>query len=127
LVHLPGWSDSSRTRGGYQFKANADGVIVLKGDPVNPLVELERKKVKNGPSGARLWLRRQVRHGSVLFEEGSAADAIDPIRNRVVAVLLDYREPGRPAPSSPWRSASPATDPGSTRAARRRQLSADDL
>lgn len=97
LVHHPGWSDNSRTRGGYQFEANADEVIVLKGDPVNSLVELERKKVKNGQSGARLWLRRAVRNGSVVFEEGTAGDALVPVRERIVAVLLDYREAGASA------------------------------
>jgi hypothetical protein len=33
LVHHPGWSDSSRVRGGYQFEANADEVLVLAAWP----------------------------------------------------------------------------------------------
>src|SRR5207244_917150 len=52
-VHHPGWSDSERSRGGYQLEANVDEVLLLRGNAQNPLIELERKKVKEGPAGAR--------------------------------------------------------------------------
>jgi hypothetical protein len=59
VVHHPGWGDADRTRGGYQLEANVDEVLKLAGGPQSDLVELTRKKVKEGPSGSRVWLRRR--------------------------------------------------------------------
>ena len=57
LVHPPGWSDSSRTRGGYQFEANADEVLVAQEiSKGSDMFTLTRKKVKDGPSGQIFYL-----------------------------------------------------------------------
>ncbi len=84
VVHHPGWSDADRTRGGYQLEANVDEVLKLAGGPSSDLVELSRKKVKDGPAGAQLWLRRRVvnlgmdadghRLSSVVMETSHASD-----------------------------------------------------
>lgn len=83
VVHHPGWSDADRTRGGYQLEANVDEVLKLAGSSTSDLIELTRKKVKEGPSGERMWLRRRyVRlgevdgeaYGSVVIEPASAAE-----------------------------------------------------
>ena len=58
-VHHPGWSDRDRTRGGYQLEANADEVIKIISSPEDPLIEMTRKKVKDGVSGSKMWLRRR--------------------------------------------------------------------
>lgn len=99
LVHHPGWSDANRVRGGYQFEANADEVLVLSGVAEgSELVCLTRKKVKDGPDGGALWLRRANSHGSVVFEQASADAAEVPLRARIVAALDGYGEVGATGP-----------------------------
>jgi len=91
LVHHPGWSDSSRVRGGYQFEANADEVLVAtevaKG---SDLFTLLRKKVKDGPDGKVLYLRRKATHGSCIIEETGASEAGAPMSDRILMVLTNY-------------------------------------
>lgn len=87
LVHHPGWGDSERTRGGYQLEANVDEVLLLRGNGREPQLNLERKKVKAGPSGAQMWLRRTESYGSVVIEATTAAMAETPVRERIIAVL----------------------------------------
>ncbi len=99
LVHHPGWSDANRVRGGYQFEANADEVLVLSGVAEgSELVCLTRKKVKDGPDGGALWLRRANSHGSVVFEQASADAAEVPLRARILAALDGYGEVGATGP-----------------------------
>lgn len=76
LVHHPGWGDVTRARGGSQLESNADEVLILLGTKTDPLIALERKKVKEGASGDKTWLRRRPSHGSVIIE-GVAAQEHD--------------------------------------------------
>lgn len=89
LVHHPGWGDQSRTRGGYQLEANVDEVLVLHGGAGSPAVQLERKKVKEGQAGARLWLRRRPAYGSVVVEEtaGDEPPTVDAARQALETVF----------------------------------------
>jgi AAA domain len=95
LVHHPGWSDATRTRGGYQLEANADEVLVA-----TPLSEgsdiftLFRKKVKDGKDGATLYLRRAELIGSCYIDEVDPATAGIPLRLRILTVLSDLGETG---------------------------------
>jgi hypothetical protein len=98
LVHHPGWSDSSRVRGGYQFEANADEVLVLAGVADSELVSLTRKKVKDGPSGSTLWLRRRPTLDSVVMEMARVDQLGVPLRERLVAVLAGCGEVGATGP-----------------------------
>ena len=59
LVHHPGWSDNGRVRGGYQFEANADEVLVLTGTVTEPLITPKSRNRKDGASDNLLWLRRK--------------------------------------------------------------------
>ncbi|WP_146228114.1 AAA family ATPase [Micromonospora sp. S4605] len=74
LAHHPGWGDPSRARGGSQLEANVDEVLILSGTSSNPMLELERKKVKDGPAGERTWLRRRAAYGSCVIEGVSASE-----------------------------------------------------
>jgi hypothetical protein len=99
LVHHPGWSDNTRTRGGYQFEANADEVLVLTGVAEgSDLVALTRKKVKDGPTGQVLWLRRLQVLNSVIMESARADDMGVPLRERILAALAAYGEIGATGP-----------------------------
>jgi AAA domain len=99
LVHHPGWSDPNRTRGGSQFEANADEVLVLTGVAEgSDLLCLTRKKVKDGPSGATMWLARRPIHGSVIIQSARPDDADVPLRDRIVAVLGGYGDIGATGP-----------------------------
>jgi hypothetical protein len=98
LVHHPGWSDDSRVRGGYQFEANTDEVLLLRGNAQSDQIQLERKKVKEGQAGAKLWLRRRELYGSCIIESASAEDVTTPIRERVLIVLADMGETGMTGP-----------------------------
>lgn len=99
LVHHPGWSDSSRVRGGYQFEANADEVLVAtevaKG---SELFTLLRKKVKDGPDGKVFYLRRKSSHGSCIIEETGAREAGAPMADRILMVLMNYGAIGATGP-----------------------------
>jgi hypothetical protein len=74
LVHHPGWGDVTRARGGSQLESNADEVLLLLGTKTDPLIALERKKVKEGVSGDKLWLRRKPTRGSVIIESVAAQE-----------------------------------------------------
>lgn len=94
LVHHPGWGDATRVRGGYQLEANVDEVLVLTGEAQSQLIQLKRKKVKDGPSGAVMHLMRRPAFGSVRIE-GVTADAVDePARERVLMLLGDFGDEG---------------------------------
>jgi hypothetical protein len=98
LVHHPGWGDASRTRGGYQFEANADEVLVLTSVAEgSTLVCLTRKKVKDGASGGTQWLNRRPVFGSVILEHAQPDDSEIPVRSRVIAVLTNYGDVGATA------------------------------
>jgi hypothetical protein len=106
LVHHPGWGDSERTRGGYQFEANADTVLVLTGSPDDALVQLRRKKVKDGEGGQVIWMRRTPfqLHGEHLGETSVVMQAVDssqagvPIIERIKLVLDACGEVGATGP-----------------------------
>jgi hypothetical protein len=106
LVHHPGWSDNGRTRGGYQFEGNADSVLLLTGTPDEPLVQLRRKKVKDGEGGQIFWLRRSVQqlHGQHLGESSIVMQSVDsaqvgvPFIERVKLVLDACGDQGATGP-----------------------------
>jgi hypothetical protein len=98
LVHHPGWSDATRVRGGYAFEANADEVLVLAGVADSELVSLTRKKVKDGPAGAVLWLRRRPMLRSVVMEAARADQLGAPLRERILAVLAGMGDIGATGP-----------------------------
>ncbi|MEO3853716.1 AAA family ATPase [Acrocarpospora sp. B8E8] len=99
LVHHPGWSDAGRARGGYTFEANADEVLILAGlAEGSDMLTLTRKKVKDGPNGAILWLRRRPSHGSVIIEGARHDDASVPLRERIVGVLGGCGDVGASGP-----------------------------
>jgi hypothetical protein len=79
LVHHPGWGDATRARGGSQLESNADEVLILHGTKTDPLIALERKKVKEGVSGEKTWLRRKPAHGSVIIEGVGAQEQIEAL------------------------------------------------
>jgi hypothetical protein len=74
LVHHPGWGDATRARGGSQLEANADEVLILHGTSSDPNLALERKKVKEGAAGDKIWLRRRPMYDSVVIEAVSGAE-----------------------------------------------------
>jgi hypothetical protein len=106
LVHHPGWSDNGRTRGGYQFEANSDNVLVLTGTPDQPLIQLARKKVKDGIGGQTMWLRRSVQHltgahlghTSVVIAQVDPAQVGVPILERIKVMLDDCGDIGATGP-----------------------------
>jgi hypothetical protein len=99
LVHHPGWSDNSRTRGGYQFEANADEVLVLTGVAEGSgLVSLTRKKAKDGIAGKTLWLNRRPAGDTVVMEHARATDLDVPLRQRILAALGGYGAVGGTGP-----------------------------
>jgi AAA domain len=89
LVHHPGWADSGRARGGSQIEANADEVLILHGGPSSPLVELERKKVKEGAAGERQWLRRRPYAESVIIEAVRDSEVAADEGDRVERIIRD--------------------------------------
>ena len=100
LVHHPGWSDSTRVRGGYQLEANVDEVLVLatvtEGSEV---LTLTRKKVKEGAGLLRQELLRRKPRGSSLIIEGALAkDAEVPMRARILATLAALGDVGGTGP-----------------------------
>jgi hypothetical protein len=90
LVHHPGWSDPTRTRGGSQLESNADEVLVATGLADSDIFTVLRKKVKDGPSGQLLYLRRRSYAGSCVIEEVQADQVGIPMRERILAVLSNY-------------------------------------
>ena len=89
LIHHPGWGDAGRTRGGSQLEANVDEVIVLKGDKDSELVEMTRKKVKEGSSGESRWLGRRAAFDSIVIESANSGDVDAPLTSRIVRILGD--------------------------------------
>jgi hypothetical protein len=100
LVHHPGWSDAGRTRGGYQLEGNADEVLVLAGvgGDESDIVSLTRKKRKDGPDGATVWLKLTNSARSVIFQMASADAAEVPLRVRITALLDNYGDHGATGP-----------------------------
>lgn len=108
VVHHPGWGDADRTRGGYQLEANVDEVVKLAGNGASPLVELTRKKVKDGPAGERIWLKRKPvtfglddrcePYGSIVIDLASRSEVDTPVRDRIMAALTDLGEAGATGP-----------------------------
>jgi hypothetical protein len=100
LVHHPGWSDAGRTRGGYQFEANADEVLVLTGagGDGSSIVSLTRKKVKDGPEGGTVWLRLATSGRSVIFQQATSDAAEVPLRARILSALDAYGDHGGTGP-----------------------------
>jgi hypothetical protein len=75
LVHHTGWAEKRRARGGSQFEANPDSTILLErynsDDPESP-VSIFRKKDKDGPAGAQVWVERVPSGASCVLKEISA-------------------------------------------------------
>lgn len=98
LVHHPGWGDGTRTRGGYQFEANADEVLVMTEVAENAgLIQVMRKKVKDGPSGAVFYVRRVPSGPSVIFQHATVEEA-DGLPAAIHACLMDLGEKGATGP-----------------------------
>lgn len=89
LVHHPGWSDSERARGGSQIEANADEVILLRGNAHTDLVEMERKKVKEGVAGRKTWLRRRPCNESIVIDLAHEAAAYQVVGDKVEETIRD--------------------------------------
>lgn len=92
LVHHPGWGDVTRARGGSQLEANADEVLILHGTNTDPMIALERKKVKEGVAGDKTWLRRKAAHGSVVIEgvaPQERAEAVASTAEQVARSVFD--------------------------------------
>lgn len=89
LTHHPGWSDATRTRGGYQLEGNADEVLVLDHlDKSCGLFTVTRKKVKEGQSGAVMHLRRRDLHGSCVIETAHPTEVAGAVAERILALVI---------------------------------------
>lgn len=98
LVHHPGWGDSGRTRGGYQFEANADEVLVMTEVAENAgLIVITRKKVKDGPGGQSFHLSRVPCGESVIFQH-ARPDEADGLPAAIHSALLDMGSKGATGP-----------------------------
>lgn len=93
LVHHPGWGDVERARGGSQLEANVDEVLLLRGNAQSDLVELERKKVKEGPGGATMWLRRKSLFGSCVVEAVSTVETTEQMVDNAERVAAEVFGP----------------------------------
>jgi hypothetical protein len=89
LVHHPGWGDATRARGGSQFEANVDEVLILHGDRTDPKIALEVKKRKDGVSGSKTWLRRRPAHGSVVVERLSEIEWLRDTAGEAARILAE--------------------------------------
>ncbi|WP_460916916.1 AAA family ATPase [Plantactinospora veratri] len=101
MVHHTGWGAQDRARGGSQFEHNADEALVLQRieDDDSHVVSLTRKKVKDGPSGQRIWLRRVELDPSCVMEETAEPQRVsakkttaEPSVENILSVL---KEKGR--------------------------------
>ena len=110
LLHHVGWNNPGRVRGGTQFEQNADAVIVLKKtntDDPDGAVELIRKKVKDGPSGAKIYIQRVPSGTSCVLKEvgrgGAPAQRLS--QSEVADVLFGCSTASRwSTPLAPQRS-----------------------
>lgn len=98
LVHHPGWSNSGRSRGGYQLQGNVDEVLVLTAaSEGSEHLAVKVDKRKDGESGYTHYLRRMVvplgadENGdpvsSITVEHSRISDAEVPLRERVLGYL----------------------------------------
>lgn len=99
LVHHPGWGDVERARGGSQIEANADEVVLLRGNAHSDLVEMERKKVKEGVAGGKTWLRRKVVGESVAIDLATPAAALAVVGDAVEDTVRDLFGGDRVSPA----------------------------
>ena len=98
LVHHPGWSDATRSAAAHssiQRRRGSRRQEISKGSDV---FTVTRKKVKDGPSGQVLYLRRRPHNGSVIIEEVQADQAGIPMRERILAVLANMGAIGATGP-----------------------------
>lgn len=98
LVHHTGWGDKTRGRGGSQYEADADEVLIVSAfDQSSPHLAVTVKKAKDGESGHVHHMRRIVVPlgydvdgeplSSVTVEYARAADGNMPLRERVLVHL----------------------------------------
>lgn len=84
LVHHTGWGPQDRARGGSQIEANPDSTIVLKkheADDPDSAVSIYRKKNKEGPAGATLWVEREPVLDSCVLRRVGEPHAVSPLRS----------------------------------------------
>jgi hypothetical protein len=86
LVHHTGWGDQERARGGSQLEANADEVLLLRGNSKSEHVELEVKKRKDGASGTKIWLRRKPMFGSCVIQSMDAQELAADMKDQAVTI-----------------------------------------
>lgn len=106
LAHHPGWGDQERSRGGYQFEANADRVLVMTGTAEEPRILLRVKKIKDGEAGQTIWLNRRrfplsgnhAGETSVVLEAIDPADGAVPYLDRILAILAAVGDQGATGP-----------------------------
>lgn len=105
LVHHPGWSNSGRSRGGYQLQGNVDEVLILTAaSEGSEHLAVKVDKRKDGESGQTHYLRRIVvplgtdKDGepvsSITVEHSRLSDAEVPIRERILGYLSACGELG---------------------------------
>lgn len=98
LVHHPGWSNSGRSRGGYQLQGNVDEVLVLTAATEgSDHLAVKMDKRKDGESGYTHYLRRIVVPlgadetgqpvSSITVEHARLQDSEVPIRERILGYL----------------------------------------
>ncbi|WP_435589829.1 hypothetical protein [Micromonospora aurantiaca (nom. illeg.)] len=67
-------------------------MLILNGTNTDPMIALERKKVKEGMAGDKLWLRRKPAHGSVIIEgvaPQERAEAVAATAEQVARTVFD--------------------------------------
>lgn len=83
-----GWEAKLRARGGSQFEANPDSVIVASKtneDDDNAPVRLWLKKNKDGPNGLRMYVQRRAVDASCVLEETAEPSAATSGRKHKVS------------------------------------------
>jgi hypothetical protein len=73
LLHHTGWGEMAqkRVRGGSQWENNADAVFIMSKVEETDLCELWLKKVKDGESGEKIYLRRELCLESCVLREAA--------------------------------------------------------
>lgn len=92
LVHHTGHSKEAqdRVRGGSQLEANADEVHVLgKAEPNGDVITVTRKKVKDGPSGHKHYLRRLT----VPLLDNTGRPELDEYGEQRTTVTVEHARP----------------------------------